>query len=243
MSPLEKSFRAVEDRIARACAEAGRARASVTLVAVSKYHPAERIREAYALGQRDFGENYAQELRDKAKLLTDLKELRWHFMGPIQRNKVKYLIDAQSLVHAVDRFEIAKELSDRQARTARAPLPVLVAIRLGGESSKRGLQQEALLPLVEACAALPGLEIRGLMTLPPPIVEDAEENRRHFQTLRELARSVLGPTLLGRNASPWLSMGMSDDLEVAISEGATHLRVGTALFGPRPPRSPLVPRE
>ncbi len=201
---------------------------SVTLVAVSKTQPAEAIREAYAAGQRHFGENYAQEWRDKASALADLPDLVWHFIGALQTNKVKYLVGAAEprarWVHTVDRLALAEELSRRSAR-AGVTTRVLVEVNVAGEASKSGCAAADVAPLCDASARLPGLEVRGLMCIPP-----AEgDPRPHFARLRAL-RDALGRGL------PDLSMGMSGDYEAAIAEGATLVRVGSAIFGARPPK-------
>ncbi len=211
----------VRERIAAACARAGRGADSVQLVAVSKLKPAARVRAAWAAGQRDFGENYAQELRDKAAELSDLPGLRWHAIGPLQTNKVKYVARAACAFHALDRLEVAEELSRRRLES---PLPCYVELNLGAESSKGGLAPAALPAFLERVRALPGLRVEGLMALPPPS-EEPEGMRPHFAHLRRLAQAE---GLTG------LSMGTTHDFEVAVEEGATLVRVGTALFGERP---------
>ncbi len=212
---------AIADRLA---AIRGRIPAGVTLVAVSKTQPAEAIREAYAAGQRDFGENYAQEWREKADALADLADLRWHFVGGLQTNKVKYLAGRVWLVHAVDREELARELSRRFGQKG-AVARVLLEVNTGGEATKGGVAPADAPALAAAVRALPGVDLRGLMCMPPP----EDDPRPHFRLLRAL-RDRLGLADL--------SMGMSADWEVAIEEGATIVRVGTAIFGARPPRSP-----
>jgi hypothetical protein len=220
MSSVAERLAEVRARVAAACARAGRAPGSVTLVAVSKLKPAALIREAHAAGQRDFGENYAQELRDKAAELESLEGLRWHAIGPLQTNKVKYVARAAHAFHALDRLEVAQELSRRRLE---APLPCYVEVNVGAEATKSGLGPEALGPFLEAVRALPGLRVEGLMALPPP-TEDEAVARAGFRTLRELAR---------RHGLTGLSMGTTHDFELAIEEGATLVRVGTALFGER----------
>jgi PLP dependent protein len=196
--------------------------AQVTLIAVSKTHPPEAIREAYAAGQRDFGENYAQEWRGKAEALADLAELRWHFIGGLQTNKVKYLAGKVAYVHTVDREELARELSRRLVQRG-AAARVFLEVNVAGEASKEGCAPGDVPQLAAAVAALPGLELAGLMCIPPP----ADDPRPHFRTLRAL-RDRLGLREL--------SMGMSADWPVAVEEGATFVRIGTAVFGARPPR-------
>lgn len=194
----------------------------VTLVAVSKAQPAAAVREAYAAGQRHFGENYVQEWREKAEALADLGDLAWHFVGSLQTNKVKYLVGRVALVHTVDRLDLAGEISRRSAQKG-AATRVLVEVNVAGEAGKAGCAPAEVSALVEAVRALPGLELRGLMCIPP-----AEgDPRPHFRTLRAL-RDRLGLADL--------SMGMSGDYPAAIEEGATMVRVGTAIFGERPAR-------
>jgi hypothetical protein len=197
--------------------------AGVTLVAVSKAQPAEAIREAYAAGQRHFGENYVQEWRDKAAALADLPDLAWHFVGSLQTNKVKYLVGRVALVHAVDREELGREIARRSA-AAGVTTRVLVEVNVAGEASKAGCSPADAPALVASLRALPGLEVAGLMCIPPP----DEPPRPRFARLRELAAG------LGLRE---LSMGMSGDYPDAIAEGATLVRVGTAIFGERRPRA------
>ncbi|WP_242396055.1 YggS family pyridoxal phosphate-dependent enzyme [Anaeromyxobacter oryzisoli] len=194
----------------------------VTLIAVSKTQPAEAIREAYAAGQRDFGENYAQEWRGKAEDLADLADLRWHFIGGLQTNKVKYLAGKVAYVHTVDRLELAQELSRRFAGKG-AVARVFLEVNVGGETSKEGCAPEEVPALARAVSSLPAIEVVGLMCIPPP----SEDPRPHFRRLRAL-RDELGVREL--------SMGMSADWKVAIEEGATFVRIGTAIFGARPKR-------
>jgi len=193
--------------------------AGVTLVAVSKTHPPEAVREAYAAGQRDFGENYVQEWRAKADALADLPDLAWHFVGGLQTNKVKYLVGKVGLIHAVDREELGREIAKRWEK-AGARARVLVEVNLGGEESKGGCRPDAVSGLVERLRLLPALEVAGLTCIPPP----DEDPRPHFRALRAL-RDGLGLAEL--------SMGMSGDYPIAIEEGATIVRVGTAIFGQR----------
>jgi pyridoxal phosphate enzyme (YggS family) len=195
-------------------------RPGVTLVAVSKTQPAGAIREAYAAGQRDFGENYVQEWREKAEALADLPGLAWHFIGSLQTNKVKYLAGRVSMVHTVDREELGREVAKRWEK-AGARARVLVEVNLGGEASKGGCAGADVPGLVERLRALPALDVAGLTCIPPP----EEDPRPHFRELRAL-RDRLGLAEL--------SMGMSGDYPVAIEEGATIVRVGTAIFGERP---------
>ena len=192
----------------------------LTLVAVSKGQPAAAIREAWAAGQRHFGENYVQEWREKAQALGDLPDLAWHFIGSLQTNKVKYLVGRVALVHTVDRLELAREISKRSAAKGLVTA-VLLEVNVAAEPSKSGCAPADVPALAEAVRALPGLDLRGLMCIPP-----AEgDPRPHFRALRAL-RDRLGLAEL--------SMGMSGDYPAAIEEGATMVRVGTAIFGERP---------
>ncbi|GMU08113.1 YggS family pyridoxal phosphate-dependent enzyme [Corallococcus caeni] len=211
----------VRERVAKACASAGRPESSVTLVAVSKLKPAALIREAYAAGQRDFGENYAQELRDKAEELKDLDGLRWHAIGSLQTNKVKYVARVAHAFHALERLDVAAELSKRRAGST--PLPCYVELNLGGEDTKHGLTPDALGGFLAQVRELPNLQVVGLMALPPP-TDDVARMREGFARLRELASA---------HALTALSMGTTHDFEQAILEGATAVRVGTAIFGER----------
>jgi hypothetical protein len=194
----------------------------VGLVAVSKSHPAAAIREAFAAGQRDFGENYVQEWREKADALADLPGLVWHFVGSLQTNKVKYLAARVGLIHTVDREELGREIARRWEK-AGARARVLVEVNLGGEASKGGCAAGQVPALVEALRRLPSLDVAGLTAIPPP----EDDPRPHFAALRAL-RDRLGLREL--------SMGMSGDYPVAIEEGATLVRIGTAIFGERRPR-------
>jgi hypothetical protein len=217
---------AVRDRIARAADAASRDPATITLVAVSKTKPPAAVREAYAAGLRDFGESYAQELATKADELFDLHDVRWHFIGHLQTNKAKYVARSAAIVHTVDSPALAQELAKRVTKEGRDPLAVLVEVNVGGEAQKHGATPGELAAVIAAVDALPALRLRGLMTMPP---NDLESARRAFTALASL-QELHG----GRARLPELSMGMSDDLEVAIACGATLVRVGTAIFGARP---------
>ncbi len=200
----------------------GRIPAGVTLVAVSKTQPAEAIREAYAAGQRDFGENYAQEWRAKADALGDCPDLRWHFIGGLQTNKVKLIAGRVAYLHTIDRLELARELSRRLvAREGR--VRVFLEVNVAGEASKEGCPPEQAGDLARAVRELPGLDLVGLMCIPPA----GADPRPHFRLLRTL-RDQLGLVEL--------SMGMSADWREAIEEGATFVRIGTAIFGVRAKR-------
>jgi PLP dependent protein len=226
MSGIARNLGEVRERVARAASLAGRDPREIELVAVSKTHGPEAIREAYAAGQRHFGENYAQELRDKALALADLPELRWHFIGHLQSNKAKLVARCTALVETVDSERLAGELS-RLAGMEGLRIPCLVQVNVGEEAQKYGCSPPDVAAVLSAVERSPGLELAGLMTL-PPFDLDAAETRVHFRALREL-RDAHG----GKARLPHLSMGMSHDFEEAIREGATIVRVGTAIFGGR----------
>ena len=217
---------AVRARIAGAVAEAGRDAASVCLLAVSKTFDAAAVRELAACGQREFGENYLQEALEKQAALRDLP-LVWHFIGPIQSNKTRAIAEAFNWVHSVDRLKIAERLS-AQRPAGLPPLQVCIEVNVSGEASKGGVMAAELPALADAMAALPNLQLRGLMAIPAPTPEMATQ-RAAFRQVREAfdALCARGHTL------DTLSMGMSADLEAAILEGATIVRIGTALFGER----------
>jgi pyridoxal phosphate enzyme (YggS family) len=221
---IAENLAAVRARLDAACRAAGRDPSAVTLVAVSKTFPSSAIREAYAAGQRDFGENYAQELRDKAKELADLSDIRWHYVGRLQTNKAKYVAPVAFRAHAIESAHEAEALS------ARAPgeLGVLVAVNVGGEETKGGVPPEVALDVAASIAKVPRIAVRGLMCIPPPR-ENPEDVAPFFEKLADLAAQgrARGLDLVE------LSMGMSHDFEVAVKHGATHVRVGTAIFGGR----------
>lgn len=214
---------AVRARIAAAARSSGRDPAEVRLVAVSKTKDAASIRLAHAAGQRDFGENYAQELVKKAAELEDLRDLRWHFIGHLQRNKAKVVAPVASVVHTVDSARLAEELGKRAVQR----LPVLVEVNVGGEDQKSGCRENELDAVLDAVEKESKLRLTGLMTV-PPASEEPEASRRFFDELVRL-REAHG----GAGRLPDLSMGMSHDLEEAIRAGATIVRVGTAIFGAR----------
>lgn len=223
MSTIEKNIAKVAARIREAAQAVDRDPATVGLLAVSKTQPAAAIREAAAAGIRDFGENYLQEALDKQAELSDLP-LAWHFIGPIQSNKTKSIAEHFDWVHSVDRLKIAQRLSDQRPAEL-PPLNICLQVNVSGEASKSGCAPEELPQLAQAVAAMPRLRLRGLMCIPAPS-EDPAEQRAAFARLRAL-RDELSLTL------DTLSMGMSQDLEAAIAEGATWVRIGTALFGAR----------
>lgn len=226
MSEIAQRLALVRSRIDRAVRTAGRDPGSVRLLCVSKTKPKEDVLEAYEAGAREFGENYAQELVDKQRSLAHLSDIAWHFIGRLQSNKAKLVAKIATMVHAVDSQKLATELA-RRAEGRTSPLQVLVEVNVGGEHSKGGVEPDALETLLAGIEALETLRLRGLMSIPPP-TQDPEASRTFHRTLRAL-RDAHG----GVERLPELSMGMTSDLEVAIEEGATIVRVGTAIFGER----------
>jgi len=225
---------AVRERIARAAARAGRTPDDVTLVAVAKTHPPERVREAFAAGLRDFGENKVQEAEAKIEALADLAGARWHMVGHLQANKARKAVSLFERIHSLDDVALALRLEKAAAEQGRR-VRALVQVDLAGEASKFGLDEARLFPALEALRGLKAVRVEGLMGF-PPYEEDPERARPHFRRLREIRdKALAGDLLLGGD----LSMGMSHDLEVAIEEGATLVRVGTALFGERPAKEAL----
>ncbi|MFW6023894.1 MAG: YggS family pyridoxal phosphate-dependent enzyme [Myxococcota bacterium] len=219
---VREGLTAVRVRVEAACTAAGRDSGSVRLVAVGKVHPPGALRAAYAEGQRDFGENYVQELLTKAGALADLPDLRWRFIGHLQRNKAKDVVRLGAAVETLDSERLAEAL-DRRAGQEGTRMEVLLQVNLGGEAQKSGCEPDRLDALVARVRTLDALDLRGLMTVPPH-TDDPEGARPYFRRLRERAEA---------HGLPELSMGMTHDLEVAIEEGATIVRVGTAIFGAR----------
>lgn len=227
---IAQRLKTILERIQDACTRAHRDPEDVTLIAVSKLHPASAVREAWAAGLWDFGENYAQELVAKQADCADLP-VAWHFIGRLQRNKARLIAGKVALIHAVDSVELALEIG---RRAGAAVQPILLAVNLAGEASKGGVTAEAAPAIAAALAGIAGVALDGLMTMPPP-ADDADASRPHFAALAAM-RDRLADRL-GR-ALPVLSMGMSHDFEVAIACGATHVRIGTAIFGSRAAPAP-----
>lgn len=225
---IKENLETVENNIADAIKKAGRASEDVTLVAVSKTKPADMIREAYDLGVRDFGENRVQEIMEKYPLLPD--DIRWHLIGHLQTNKVKYIIDKVAMIHSVDSLKLAKEIS-RQAVKKNVVMDILIEVNVAEEDSKFGTTCEDAISLVTDISKLDGIRIRGYMTV-APFVSDPEENRGVFRRLRQLLVDTKAKNIDNVNMD-CLSMGMSGDYTVAIEEGATFIRVGTNIFGGR----------
>ncbi len=226
MSAIADNLQAVQARISKAAAAVGRSPESVRLLAVSKTWPLSCVVDAAAAGQRAFGENYVQEGIDKIAAISG-RNLEWHFIGPLQSNKTKPVAEHFDWVHSVERLKIAERLS-AQRPAYLPPLQVCVQVNVSGEASKSGCLPDEALALCRAVAALPGLQLRGLMAIPEP-VEDPVAQRAPFRQLRELSEQIRAAGL----PLDTLSMGMSHDLEAAVAEGATIVRIGTAIFGER----------
>jgi hypothetical protein len=226
MDTIENRLQAVKSRIAAAARRAARDPRDIVLVAVSKSFPAADIRAAHAAGQRDFGENQVQEALGKLAELGG-RDLVWHFIGPLQSNKTRPVAERFDWVHSIDRLRIAERLA-AQRPAALPPLQVCVQVNVSGEASKSGVAPDEAPALARAVAGLPRLRLRGLMTIPEP-TSDTALQRRRFTALRELQQQLVQEGL----ALDTLSMGMSDDLEAAVAAGATMVRVGSAIFGPR----------
>ncbi len=226
MSGLSGRLQNLVTRIARAASDAGRDPAGIRLLAVSKTWPAEAVREAASAGQHAFGENYVQEGVAKVEALADLK-LEWHFIGPLQSNKTRPVANSFAWVHSIDRLKIAQRLSE-QRDVFLPPLQVCIQVNVSGEESKSGVSPAELPDLAKTVAELPRLKLRGLMTIPEP-TSDVALQRSRFAMLRQLMDGLRADGL----DLDTLSMGMSDDLEAAIAEGSTMVRVGTAIFGAR----------
>ena len=225
---LRENLQEVEQRIADACRRAGRKREEVTLIAVSKTKPAEMLKEAYDLGVRVFGENKVQELTEKYDLLPD--DIRWHMIGHLQTNKVKYLIGKTELIHSVDSLKLAKVI-EKESEKKECITDIIVEVNVAEEESKFGLKMEEVIPFIENAAQFPHINVRGLMTI-APFVENPEKNRTIFADLHKLYVDIKEKNIDNGTVNI-LSMGMTNDFEVAIEEGATMVRIGTGIFGAR----------
>lgn len=225
---LKENLEAVEANIQKACERSGRKREDVTLIAVSKTKPVEALQKAYDLGIRVFGENKVQELTEKFDLLPP--DIRWHMIGHLQRNKVKYIVGKADLIHSVDSLRLAEEI-EKEAKKRNLTARILIEVNVAKEDSKYGLLPEELDAFVEKVAAFAHIQVDGLMTIAPFVV-NFEENRSIFARLHKLSVDIAGKNIDNINMSV-LSMGMTNDYEVAIEEGATIVRVGTGIFGAR----------
>ncbi len=228
MSMVVENLAEVEKHVQEACDRAGRSRDEVTLIAVSKTKPVSMIEELLPGGTRDFGENKVQELCEKYEVLP--QDIRWHLIGHLQRNKVKYIVDKAYLIHSVDSLRLAETISEEGVKKG-VTVPVLIEVNVAGEESKFGVTPEETEALVREIAKLPAIRVRGLMTI-APYVENPEDNRVHFSRLKELSVDI-GKKNIDNVSMNVLSMGMTGDYQVAIEEGATMVRVGTGIFGER----------
>ena len=225
---VAENYRYVLKKVEEACVRSGRDPKDVTLIAVSKTKPVEMIEEAMEAGARVFGENKVQELCDKYEQLP--KDLHWHLIGHLQRNKVKYIVDKAELIHSVDSLKLAEEIS-KEALKKNVEVNILIEVNVAEEESKFGVSVEETPVLVEEIAKLPGINIQGLMTI-APYTTDPEENRPVFRTLKKLAVDIKKKNI-DNVCMDVLSMGMTGDYQVAVEEGATLVRVGTGIFGER----------
>ena len=225
---LTNNYDVVMNNIERACKKAGRTPEDVTLIAVSKTKPITMLQEIYDHGCRNFGENKVQELLDKYEVLP--KDIKWHMIGHLQRNKVKYIVDKVSLIHSVDSLRLAEEIS-KEALKKNVEVNILVEVNVANEETKFGTTSQEAIELVDAISKLPGIHIKGLMSI-APYVEDSEQNRQYFAQLKQLSVDIITKNI-DNVSMDILSMGMSGDYEVAVEEGATYVRVGTGIFGER----------
>lgn len=225
---IAENMQMVQANIAAACAKTDRLPEDVTLITVSKTKPVSLLQEAYDAGSRDFGENKVQELLDKIPQLPN--DIRWHMIGHLQRNKVKYIVGKVYLIHSVDSLRLAEEIS-KEALKKQVDVNILVEVNVAQEESKFGTTTAEAISLVEAISKLPGIHIKGLMTI-APYVEDEEANRVIFQKLRQLSVDIEKKNIDNISMNV-LSMGMTGDYRVAVEEGATYIRVGTGIFGER----------
>ena len=225
---VTENLNQVRENIKAACEAAGRDPKEVTLIAVSKTKPVHMLQEAYDAGARVFGENKVQEITDKYPQLP--KDIQWHMIGHLQRNKVKYLIGKVVLIHSVDSLRLAEQI-EHEAAKADIVMPVLIEVNVAEEESKFGTTSEAAMQLVEAVSKLPHIKIRGLMTI-APFTDNPEDNRIYFRKLKQLSVDIKSKNIDNVDMDE-LSMGMTGDYEVAIEEGATMVRVGTSIFGKR----------
>ncbi|MCR5799522.1 MAG: YggS family pyridoxal phosphate-dependent enzyme [Lachnospiraceae bacterium] len=233
MSKIVENIENVERNIENACKRGKRERNEVTLIAVSKTKPVDDLKVAYDAGIRDFGENKVQEILDKYDKLP--KDINWHMIGHLQTNKVKYIIDKVCMIHSVDSLKLAEEISKR-ALAAGVVMPILIEINIGDEESKFGITFDTAVDFLSEIVNLPGIKVKGFMCI-APYTENAEENRIYFKKLKQLYVDIttknIDNRIVGIDDISILSMGMTGDYEVAVEEGATHIRVGTGIFGAR----------
>lgn len=227
-SMIRENIENVRNKIKAACERSNRTEEEVTLIAVSKTKPVSMLQEAYDAGCRDFGENKVQELIEKWEQMP--KDIRWHMIGHLQRNKVKYIVDKAAMIHSVDSLRLAEEIS-KEAGKKGVTVPILIEVNIAGEESKYGVACEEACHLVEQAAKLPNILVKGLMVI-APYVENAEENRQYFEKLRQIYVDIIQKNIDNVYMGE-LSMGMTGDYVTAITEGATYVRIGTAIFGER----------
>ena len=225
---IADNIRFVEKTIQEHCEKAGRHAQDVTLITVSKTKPVSMLKEAYDAGSRDFGENRVQELVDKYDKLPG--DTRWHLIGHLQTNKVKYIVDKVYMIHSVESVRLAQEIS-KEAVKKNVTVKVLIEVNIGDEESKFGLHKEMVIPFLKEICVLPGIRVEGLMAI-APICEDPEENRSYFQQMKQLSVDITRENIDNVNMNV-LSMGMTGDYQIAVEEGATYVRVGTGIFGER----------
>lgn len=225
---IEENIKQVENNIAEACERAGRDRSEVTLICVSKTKPASMVEEAYKNGQRNFGENKVQEINDKYPVLPD--DIKWHLIGHLQRNKVKYIINKVHLIHSVDSIRLAEQIQ-HEAEKSDKVMDILVQVNVANEDTKFGLQVSETEDVVREIAKMPNVHICGLMTI-APFTDNPETNRVFFRNLKQLSVDIKSKNI-DNVSMDCLSMGMTGDYQVAIEEGATLVRVGTGIFGER----------
>lgn len=225
---LKDSLNEVKKNISEACKRAGRDPKDVTLIAVSKTKPVEMLSEVYNEGVRDFGENYVQELVDKIEIMP--KDIRWHMIGHLQRNKVKYLVGKVACIHSVDSIRLAEEINERSVKSG-IVTEIMAEVNIAGEESKFGFKRDEVYDFAEKVSVMKGVKLTGLMTS-APYVADPEENRLYFREMKSLSVDINAKNIDNVNITG-LSMGMTNDYVVAVEEGATHVRVGTAIFGAR----------
>lgn len=225
---IKENLDQVQENIKKACKNSNRMTEDVTLIAVSKTKPVSMLMEAYEWGCREFGENKVQELVDKYEIMP--KDIKWHMIGHLQRNKVKYIVDKAALIHSVDSLKLAQEIS-KEALKKQVQVSILIEVNVAGEESKFGVKPEDAEKLIRQVALLPGINIKGLMTI-APYVDVPEENRQYFEQLKQLSVDINCKNIDNVSMNV-LSMGMTGDYMVAIEEGASCIRVGTGIFGKR----------
>ena len=225
---LAQNYKTVKENVTKACEQAGRSEQEVTLLAVSKTKPVDMLMDVYRAGARDFGENKVQELVDKIPQMPS--DVRWHMIGHLQRNKVKYIVDKACLIHSVDSVHLAKEI-EKEAAKKGVVAKVLLEVNIAQEETKFGIREDEVYALIDAIKDMPHVHVMGLMTI-APFVENPEENRVYFRKMHQLSLDIKSKCIDNIDMSV-LSMGMTNDYEIAVEEGATMIRVGTAIFGAR----------